>query len=293
MPVYNGENFLKEGLDSILAQTFKDFEVIISDNASSDKTGEICQIFAAQDSRIRYYRNEKNIGAAKNFNRVFELACGEYFKWAAHDDVCAPENIERCVEVLNSDSSVVLCYPKTIIIDEVNKKTIKYDDGFHFVSPKPHERYRSYHERVRGGHGCNPIFGLIRADVLGQTALMGAYPNSDHVLLGELVLHGKVYEVPEFLFFKRNHPQTSMLAYPSHKSRVAWFDPDKRGKCQLVRWRMFLEYVHAINRIQINREEKTLCYLQAGKWFMWYLRWLGKDLIKACVWPFLPVTLKD
>lgn len=80
MPVYNGEQFLKDALDSILAQTFDNFELIISDNTSTDNTQEICKAYSAKDQRICYYRNEKNLGAAWNFNRVFELARGEYFK---------------------------------------------------------------------------------------------------------------------------------------------------------------------------------------------------------------------
>jgi len=108
LPVYNGENYLEEAIDSILAQTYKDFELIISDNASTDRTPDICQAYANKDPRIRYYRNEKNIGAAVNFNRVFELSSSEYFKWAAHDDIIAPDYISECIEILDNDDSIVL-----------------------------------------------------------------------------------------------------------------------------------------------------------------------------------------
>ena len=100
IPVYNGGRFIKEAIDSILAQTFEDFELILSDNASTDETEEICKEYATLDRRIRYYRNEENLGAAKNYNRVFELSNGEYFKWASHDDLCAPEYLERCIAAL-------------------------------------------------------------------------------------------------------------------------------------------------------------------------------------------------
>ena len=101
MPVFNGENYLAEALDSLLTQTFSDFELIISDNASTDKTEEICRAYAVRDQRIRYFRNQENLGASRNYNRVFELSSGEYFKWAAHDDLCAPEFLGRCVDVLD------------------------------------------------------------------------------------------------------------------------------------------------------------------------------------------------
>jgi glycosyltransferase involved in cell wall biosynthesis len=276
MPIYNGENYVREALDSILAQTFRDFELIISDNASTDATKEICRSYAAKDPRIRYCRAEKNLGGAYNHNRVFELSTGRYFKWAAHDDVCAPEFLERCVEILDREPSVVLCYPRTIILDQVNDRIIKYDDGFHFISPKPHQRYKRYHERVRYGHESHPVFGV----------------NSDRVLLGELVLHGRFYEVPEFLFFKRNHADTSVNLYLSYRSRVAWFDPAKKGKLQLTRWRMLFEYLRAINRANIAWREKLLCDVQMGKWSIWYAKWLARDVVKALVWPVLSRSLK-
>src|SRR5438132_13873019 len=87
MPVYNGERYLSGALDSLLSQTLADFDLIISDNASTDATESICRSYAAHDSRIRYFRNENNLGAAANFNRAFELCGGEFFRWAAHDDL--------------------------------------------------------------------------------------------------------------------------------------------------------------------------------------------------------------
>ena len=90
LPVYNGDNYLAETLDSILAQTFTDFELIISDNGSTDRTEAICRRYAAQDHRVRYVRNPSNLGAARNYKRAFELARGEYFKWNGHDDPLAP-----------------------------------------------------------------------------------------------------------------------------------------------------------------------------------------------------------
>jgi glycosyltransferase involved in cell wall biosynthesis len=110
MPVCNGAKFITEALDSILNQTFENFELIVSDNASTDETGKICREYMAKDSCIRYYRSKQNFGAAWNFNHVFKLSSGKYFKWAAHDDVIAPDFPLKCVEVLERDPSVVLCH---------------------------------------------------------------------------------------------------------------------------------------------------------------------------------------
>ena len=113
MAVYNEARFVRQGLDSLLAQEFCDFELIISDNASEDATAEICRDYASRDHRIRYYRNERNLGAVENFNYVFKLSLGEYFMWANGHTVWSPEFISSCVQVLQQDPSIMLCYPQT------------------------------------------------------------------------------------------------------------------------------------------------------------------------------------
>lgn len=118
MPVYNGENFIEAALRSILAQTCREFELVVSDNASTDRTEDICRAYASLYPRIRYYRGDHNIGPARNANRTFLLSSGPYFKLAAHDDVLAPDFIEKCAGVLDRDPGVVLAYPLTMWIDE-------------------------------------------------------------------------------------------------------------------------------------------------------------------------------
>ena len=109
VPVYNGERYLAEALDSLLAQSFKDFEIVISDNAST-MHDEIGRAYQSKDPRIRYFRSEQNRGAAWNFNRAFELSTAPLFKWAACDDLHEERFLERCVEVLDRDPSVVLSH---------------------------------------------------------------------------------------------------------------------------------------------------------------------------------------
>ena len=205
LPVYNGEDYLKEALDSLLNQTFKDFELIISDNASTDATQEICESFTSLDKRIRYYRNQENLGAAKNYNRVFELAVGEYFKWASHDDLCAPTFLERCVEILELQPSVILAYTRTLIIDAQGNITAKYADNANFMAPNPYKRLNNHLLPDRGRH-ISPVFGVIRSSALKKTRLIGNYIGSDTVLLVHLILLGQFYEVPEELFFSTNPP---------------------------------------------------------------------------------------
>jgi glycosyltransferase involved in cell wall biosynthesis len=272
LPVFNGESFLAQTLDSILAQTYSDFELIISDNASTDKTEEICQAYATRDHRIRYFRNATNLGAAKNYNRVFELSSGEYFKWAAHDDLCAPEYLERCVEVLDRGPAVAACHPRTRIIDEHGGHLEDYGEYHNLRSPWPHERFRDY--LFRPAFMWNAIFGVIRASELKKTPLIGNYASSDRVLLGELVLRGEISQVPEYLFLRRDHPRMSWRVNPTHRAFSVWFDPANRGRILLpATWKHFFEYLRAIRRVRPNWYEQTWCYLYMMKWLGKHLAW--------------------
>lgn len=295
LPVYNGQNFIRETIDSILAQTFPHFELIISDNASTDDTERLCRSYAAKDARIRYYRNPENLGAAYNHNLVFELARGAYFKWAAHDDTIAPDYIRRCLDALKNDPSFVLSYPATVVVDARGRHIRKHQNELKLTSPRPHQRYRQYHNIVHSNHGnheCHPIFGLIRADVLRLTPRIGSYVSPDLVLLAELALHGKFYEVPDYLYFKRQHSQTSIWAYRTIRSRIGWFDPKKKHKLHLSKWRWLYEYLGGIKRVRMVHTEKAACYMQMARWIVWNWKGLVRDLLKAVAWPFARPFLK-
>jgi glycosyltransferase involved in cell wall biosynthesis len=270
--VYNGENYLAETLDALLSQTFTDCEFIISDNASTDGTQEICQLYAAKDQRVHYYRNQTNLGAARNYNRVFELSSGEYFKWAAHDDLIAPEYLERCVDVLEHQPSAVICHTQTWIVDEEGSLLRDCDDGLDFRSSSSYERFRDYLSRSAGM--WNAIFGLIRATELAKTPLIGSYDASDQVLLGELVLRGEVHRATEPLFFRRHHPEQSWRVYRTPQERAVWFDTANRGRARLPRtWEHYLEYLRAIRRVELGRGARLRCYLYAT-------RWLGVQIVR-------------
>jgi glycosyltransferase involved in cell wall biosynthesis len=276
LPVYNGENFLAEALDSLLAQTFTDFELIISDNASTDKTREICEAYAAQDARIHYYCNETNIGGSRNFNRVFEMARGTYFKWAAHDDICAPTFLERCVEVLDNDPEVILCWPRGQSIDT-------YGNALETFPPKPmlnssqaHERF---HECINVPHELASIFGVMRTEVLQKTRLMGHYPSSDRVLLGELSIRGRFYEVPEVLFLNRNHAKRFSRAFPGHHAYQEWFEPSRKKKITFPHWRILFEHFMSASRVCKNSHERTQCYRVCLWWMRLHWRYLLNNLL--------------
>ena len=128
LPVYNGEKYLESAIDSILNQTYKDYELIIVDNASSDKTQEICIKYARKDPRIKYYRNHYNVGGPRNYNIAFELSSGKYFKWTAHDDILDIKYLEECINILDSDDGIVLCHSRVGCIDKNGDLIGNYDN---------------------------------------------------------------------------------------------------------------------------------------------------------------------
>lgn len=276
MPVYNGENYLEEAINSILGQTFTDFELIISDNASTDRTEEICSIYASRDSRIRYYRNEENLGASANYNRVFELANGKYFKWMAHDDLCAPEFLEKCVKVLDQDPAVILAFTGTKEIDETGIVIGEYAPKPNLGAGTPHERF---YESVCLPNSCTSVFGLVRSDVLRRTRLIGNYVSSDRPLLGELSLRGRFYEIPEYLFFKRVHPEAHWKVYSTRHLRQRWYDPNKVTKLTFPHWRLLWEHLFSIKRVRLSRSERIWCNLTMLWWIRKHWRYLARNLI--------------
>ncbi len=265
MPVYNGENYLRQAMESVLAQTYTDFELIVSDNASKDGTENICREYADRDHRIRYYRNEQNRGAAYNFNRVFELSTGEYFKWVAHDDVCMTTYLEKCVETLDESSdSVILSYPKVRVIDKSGEEVGQFVT-LDILLEKPASRLSLL---LRNMPPCTAVFGLIRSDVLRKTRLIGGYFSSDNVLLAELSLLGKFKEVDEYLFFSRRHNESSLRLDPTIEGRAVWFDPSQKGRIIMPRTRLFRELLRAINCSDLPWTQKLVCYAVVMKrWF--------------------------
>ena len=252
MPVYNGGRFLRPAIESVMAQTYGDFELIISDNASTDATPEICRAYLARDPRIRYVRNATNIGAARNFNRVFQLSSGEYYKLANADDVCAPALVASCAAVLDAHPEAVLCYARTTLIDEKSAVIGAYDDGLDLRSPRAAERFRA---ALYGVGLVNVFQGLIRSRALRKTRLMGSYLASDVVLVETLALHGRFHELPQPLFFRRLHGSAaSGLRSPA--SRLDYIDPSITDRGPHGAWRQQLERIAAIVRAPLTLRDK-------------------------------------
>jgi len=223
LPVYNGENYLAETLDLLLGQTFEDFELIISDNCSSDRTAEICRDYAAGDRRILYTRNDSNIGSAPNSNRVFSLARSPYFTWKAHDDRSDPRFLEKCVAVLDAEPDVVLAHTASLTIDDrgdplpfdAGRGCYIYNPGGYEVPPDtthiaegrdPVARFvELLDEHYFGMH----MYGVVRREALAATALFRSYMPCERAMLSELALIGRFVTLEDQLYARRVHARSA------------------------------------------------------------------------------------
>ncbi len=252
MPVYNGERYLEQTLRATLAQTYDDFHLIIADNASTDRTAEICQDFAATDRRIVYIRNPVNLGAARNYVRCFEPTDCEYFRWGNADDLPEPTLLEKCVQVLDQQPDTVLAYGRTKVIDEDGGLIRYYDDNLHLQHDRAADRFIACIERI----GLNNVmYGLMRREALARTALLRNYIAADINLVAELTLYGKFHEVPEYLFSRRMHPQASSWDRASAERQRDFWDPSKR-RLIMSTWRSIYEYNKAVLRAPIPAAQK-------------------------------------
>ncbi len=298
MPVYNGEEYLQIAIDALLVQTFQDFELIISDNCSTDRTAKICQMAAASDSRVRYVRQATNLGSVANFNALIDLATGEYFKWAAHDDVMEPTFVERCVEALDQNPSIAWCHSQSDMIDADGRSLLELlpdtdeelqigDDGQRswkghprsgYASPDPIQRFEGV---ILGTNWCVDSYGLFRLATLKQTRRLLYFYGAEKVLLAELSLLGGYYEIPELLFCQRVHDKASGTL-ESAKAQ-AEFAGSKPSRYPFISSRLAILKAHcgAVLRAPLAFTQKlrglfvVFCYVfQLKKWRRTMLSWI-------------------
>lgn len=261
VPVMNGARFLPDALASIAAQTYTDHEVLISDNASTDETEALGRAAAAADPRVRYVRQDANLGASGNYNYVAREARGELFKWCAHDDMLAPTFLERCVAALDERPDAVLAFPRTEFVDAAGAHMRLSDADLPWSGGPPHRRLADLLGDWRRSHlhDCSAVCGVIRQSALRTTRLVGPFNSSDNVLLVELALLGDWARVTEPLFLRRLHAGTSLAANATPEQVAAWFDPRAGERFPMPRTRLFRGHLTAVLRAPLPRAEKLRC----------------------------------
>jgi glycosyltransferase involved in cell wall biosynthesis len=257
LPVYNGEDYLEEALAGLLAQTYTDFELVISDNASTDRTAEICQAYAARDPRIRYVRQPTNLGAVPNHNLLLALARGRYFKWVGADDIYLPRLLERSVEAIQAHPEAVLVNVWDGVVDGAgNRNAVTYP--LDTANPSAHARFRS----VLRANGGNDFYGLFRTADLRRIRPLGSFLHSDRAYMGELAMNGPFHQVPEVLFYRREHPYRTSHAGLA-RDVVAKLDPSRAGSGHRRSLVLYGEYVQglfsAVMHAQVSWPERARC----------------------------------
>jgi len=295
LPVFNGEDYLEDAIDSILSQTYKNIEIVICDNASTDRTSAIVDSYCRNDDRIKYHRHDINLGAARNYNSTFELSNGKYFKWAAHDDIMHKNYIEQCVKSLEKDSSTSLVQSLVGQIDETGTVTKHKYTGINDIFPEDMSICSQYQVLMQKRGAWVRIFGLIRSDILKNTPLIDKYVGSDLTLLGELGLNGKVKDIDSELFWRREHTRTSTRGeFKARRKRLVWFDTKKKpNTLSLPEWKLTWEMFRSITRQSIAFKSKFYCFrVIAGR--MWIKkRLLVEDLFFTMTDSFKSMILKS
>jgi glycosyltransferase involved in cell wall biosynthesis len=280
MPVYNGERFLREALDSLLAQTFTDFELVISDNASEDATGAICTAYAGRDSRVRYLRQDINHGAAWNHNRVVEEARGELFKLACYDYVCDPAMIAACVQALDRHPEAVLAYPRTRMMMRGDMSTLQeYTSDMELSSPSAAMRFGDLIDEAPPSF---PLFGVVHLAALRKTPLFESYKASDRVVLVRLALAGPFVEAQEAVFYYRWHDNnaTKLVAEPARFYQ--WWDPAAGSGRVFPETRLLYEYFRSLWIMKLSLRERRECAREIRFWYQFQkpsIKWELKGLL--------------
>ena len=276
MPVYNGERYVGRAIESILAQTMGDFELIVSDNASEDATVDICMGYARRDARVRVRRRSVNAGAAANFNDLVKQARGSSFKWAAHDDVLAPGYLEVTSAALAAAPDAVAAHSRVAFIDAADD-VVRHDPFPLERVDEPHPS-RRFADAITTPHWSFWAFALCRVEALRRTDLIGPYASSDRVLIAHLALLGRFVESPEVLFFSRDHPERALRSIPEPLRRrrwlravgplpaAAWYDPARAGSIAMPQWNLWRRYAALPGRCSLAPAERLRCYASLLAW---------------------------
>lgn len=276
MPVHNGEHYLEQAVRSNLDQTYPHFELIIADNASTDRTRELCEAFAQSDRRIRYVRNDANIGAAANYNKVFRMARGDYFRWSNADDVVAPTLLERTLPVLSARSDAVIAFGRTCFIDEAGDQLEIFHDDLDLRHDKASQRYIEFTRKYRL---TNIIYGLMRSSAMRRTELMGngKLPAGDINFLAAMILQGKFISIDDVLFYRRMHEAAFSALKERAQERQFWNASSARIACP--RWRSIFADAKAVLRSPLPMREKLALLAFTAKRAYWERQALTRDVI--------------
>lgn len=254
LPAYNGAQTLAQTIDSLLAQTLTDFELIISDNASTDDTVAIVEEYIQRDPRVRLIRQPVNLGANGNFSAVVEAARGKYFKWATCSDLVSSDFLQRCVDVLDTYPEVVLAAPQTYLFENNVELATPYDGDIEILHDIPFMRFYALNETLKLNNAMN---GLIRINALrAKRPIIDHFIKADIVMIGFVALQGKFRIAPGAIFYRRMDPKTATILM-SIEDDVRHHYPVFTAKALFPTWRLYWGWGRAVLKAPVS----------------WYDRW--------------------
>lgn len=270
LPVFNGENFLEDAIRSVLGQSMADLELVICDNASTDRTGSIGRDLAASDPRVRYHRNPRNLGAAPNYNRTFQLATGELFKWLSHDDRLEPGYLAATVAALDEAPDAVLAHAVVDYIDAGGEVFARYDSQLdRAAGPDPAARFAAM---VLRSHSCVDFFGLVRRSAMAGSLLHASFHGADRAFLAQMALRGRLVQLKRPLVQMREHgARYTRRQGADARARRLWHDSSGRGASALPTLDLHRAYRHLVRTEALAPAQRRGCEAVLRRW--WLVNW--------------------
>lgn len=261
LPVRNGEGYLGDAVRSVLDQDHGRLELVISDNASSDGTEEVCRQFARSDPRVRYHRQAQDIGLVPNFNAVLRLARGTYFKWMGDDDRLTPTYVSRCVEVLDDDPTLILVTTQQAHVAPDGAVESAGYDGSRLRSDSPVERFAEWLRLLNESRlMLDPLYGTMRrAPVARLPRPIMLF--EDEIFAARLALAGPFGHIGEVLSYRRARPYPRLSVTARRLGVPAW-------QASMATSLQCRELLAAVREAELGPEERRRAVVAIARMFV-------------------------
>jgi len=279
LPVYNGQKHLGAAIESHLCQTYGDFELVISDNGSTDATPELCAGYAKQDARVKYLRSDVNRGILWNHRRVFEGVDNttQYFRWAGGDDIMEPGLLQAMVAVLDARPDVEAVMPDTKNIDDNGEIIGSMERVLDLQSSDVFERA---HDILVANYQHVIAYGLLRAQTLRKMRTGPNYPGWDAVFAWELAIRGKMVQSPGPVLLRRFHPG-SISRVKTVKEMRKWVEPNAKAGLDFPHWNWSYERLRALLACPMPARDRLRIGMFLARYTMWQRGKLIHDVTQA------------
>ncbi len=259
VPAYNNASTLRTTIESLLAQSFGDFRLLISDDNSKDETQEICRALVKSDERIDYIRQPQNL-RYQNFGYLLRQARTEFFMWGAGDDRWQPEYLEACLRELDAHTSLVLAVSKVQF--EENGKAIGLSSGTYPLLGTPPQNLHRYFSQPDDN---SRMYGVFRTQPGQNSFPTHSFHAYDWAFSAATLRFGQHAEIPEILMYRDKTPTekyTEMARTDAHNTLQRLFP-----LCQMTRW-LFMEAKIPLDRQVLG----TLFSINIDKHFSYIAR---------------------